>query len=498
MNLWQQYVRPTSVVEAVTALTSAPGPALPLAGGTDILLDLQPITTDGRRAGSQLPLLHSRVGRAATDSRGRRRWPDTRSGARVRRRQGRGARHRRGGLPTSAAGHVPDWRLSGMRIYLDNAATSWPKPECVYDAVDRYQRQVGSAAGRGAYRDAVEAQRIVADARRGCAALLGVSDPTRIVFGGNGTDALNLAIHGLLRPGDHVVATVCDHNSVLRPIAAARDRQQVEATIVSCSSEGLVDPGDIRRSLRANTRLVAITHASNVTGAVQPILQIVNAVRQHEALLLVDAAQTAGHMPIDVDELGVDLLAASGHKGLLGPLGTGLLYIRSGVELLLLPMRQGGTGIDSQAETQPDRLPERYEAGNLNVPALAGLAAAARFLGERGLHSIQAHESQLCRQLVEGLSAVNGVRVYGPESLDQRTGVVSFSIEGYDPQELAAMLDATTSIQCRAGLHCAPLMHRALGTEDRGGLIRFSAGWATTTEQVEQAVNSVRAVAASA
>jgi cysteine desulfurase family protein len=380
-----------------------------------------------------------------------------------------------------------------MRIYLDNAATSWPKPEAVYTAVDRYQRDIGAAAGRGAYRDAIEAQRLVDDARRRIAALLAVSDPTRIVFGCNGTDVLNLALHGLLREGDHVVTTVCEHNSVLRPLAELARTRNLEVTHVRCDGAGVVDPQDVERAFRPHTRLVAVTHASNVTGAIQPVAEIKRLAGS--ILVLVDAAQSAGHLPIDIGALGVDLLAASGHKGLLGPLGTGVLYIRPGLEQMITPVRQGGTGVNSRDDRQPDEMPYRYEAGNLNTAALAGLAASAEYLQQQSVAAIAAHESQLVDRLIEGLQALSTVRPFGPKEAAKRAPVVSFEVEGYDPQEFAAALDATAGVQCRAGLHCAPLMHRALGTDERGGLIRLSVGWSTTVEEVELAVRVISAIA---
>jgi cysteine desulfurase/selenocysteine lyase len=370
-----------------------------------------------------------------------------------------------------------------MRIYLDNAATSWPKPEAVYTAVDRYQRDIGAAAGRGAYRDAIEAQRLVDDARRRIAALLAVSDPTRIVFGCNGTDVLNLALHGLLREGDHVVTTVCEHNSVLRPLAELARTRNLEVTHVRCDGAGVVDPQDVERAFRPHTRLVAVTHASNVTGAIQPVAEIKR------------LAGSAGHLPIDIGALGVDLLAASGHKGLLGPLGTGVLYIRPGLEQMITPVRQGGTGVNSRDDRQPDEMPYRYEAGNLNTAALAGLAASAEYLQQQSVAAIAAHESQLVDRLIERLQALSTVRPFGPKEAAKRAPVVSFEVEGYDPQEFAAALDATAGVQCRAGLHCAPLMHRALGTDERGGLIRLSVGWSTTVEEVELAVRVISAIA---
>jgi len=382
-----------------------------------------------------------------------------------------------------------------MRIYLDNAATSWPKPEAVYAAVDRYQREVGAAAGRGGYREAVEAQRLVDDARQRIADLLGANSPNRIIFGTNGTDVLNLAIHGLVRRGDHVVTTVCEHNSVLRPLAETARAREVDVAYVSCDSAGFVDPQDVKRAIQSNTRLVVATHASNVTGAIQPIQDIAAVAHSADAMLLVDAAQTAGHVHLDAAALDADLVAASGHKGLLGPLGTAVLFMRHGVEKSLEPVRQGGTGIESTLDRQPDALPQRYEAGNLNTPALAGLAAATRFLQERTVSAIATHESELVKQLCDGLKSIPEVRLYGPGEGQPRAAVVSFSVQGYDPQDFAAALDGSFGVQCRAGLHCAPRMHAALGTIDQGGLVRLSPGWATTAAEINRALEAIAAIA---
>jgi len=382
-----------------------------------------------------------------------------------------------------------------QRIYLDNAATSWPKPEAVYQAVDQFQREIGAAAGRAAYRHAQQSQRIVANARSACARLLGVSDPQQIAFTSNGTDALNLAIHGLLRPGDHVVTTVCEHNSVLRPLKMQSDLHGVETTYVGCDSSGYVDPGQVLSAMNAKTRLVIINHGSNVTGAIQPIAEIAQIAHQRDALILIDAAQTAGCLPIDVEQLGVDLLATGGHKGLLGPLGTGLLYVRPTVTERLRPLQQGGTGTDSLAETQPQTMPEKLESGNLNVAALAGLAAAVEFLLAETIEKIHERLHQHSQRLLDGLSSIRGVHLVGPSSEQSRVSVVSFHVDGYDPQEFAAGLDVTSGIECRAGLHCAPRMHKALGTDQSGGLIRLSPGWATTREEIDQTLSAIDAIA---
>jgi len=381
------------------------------------------------------------------------------------------------------------------RIYLDNAATSWPKPEVVYKAVDRYQREIGASAGRGAYTHAQQAQRVVDQARTACAQLLGVANPDQIVLTSNGTDALNLAIHGLLQPGDHVVATVCEHNSILRPLEVQTRCHGVTVSYAKCDQAGYVTPEEVASRMQPNTRLVAVLHASNVTGAIQPIDKIAPVVHQHNALLLVDAAQTAGCVPIDVTQLDVDLLATGGHKSLLGPGGTGLLYVRPGLENVLQPIRQGGTGTDSLTESQPAELPTRFEAGSLNIPALAGLIAASTFLQQQGVASIHKHVSDRTTQLIDGLAAIQGIELFGPRTDRPRAAVVSFAAHGYDPQEFAAALDASAGIQSRAGLHCAPRMHAALGTVERGGLVRLSAGWSTTSKEIATALQQIESLA---
>lgn len=372
------------------------------------------------------------------------------------------------------------------RIYLDNAATTWPKPASVYEAVDRYQREIGGPNGRSGYREALEANSIVERARKGVADLIGADDPLQIAFGYSGTDVLNLAIRGSVRPGDHVVTTVCDHNSVLRPLRALAEQGDVNVSYLPCDNEGFISPDDVRAALRPETRLVAVVHASNVTGAVQPIAAIGRIVREHGALFLVDAAQSLGHVPLDVSMVDVDLVAAPGHKGLLGPLGTGVLYIRPGVERELEPLRYGGTGSRSDEDRQPDELPDKYEPGNHNLPGLAGLAASCEFLARKSIATIHDHHSAVTARLLERLHAIEGVTIHGPQSSANRTSVVSISLEGYDPQELAAVLESSRRIQCRAGLHCAPRMHEALGTTESGGTLRMSAGYSTTLDEIDQ------------
>ena len=384
------------------------------------------------------------------------------------------------------------------RIYLDNAATSWPKPEAVYAAVDRYQRELGAPAGRSVYRQAAEVERLVLDTRRQVAELIGAEDPSRVVFTCNGTDALNLALHGLLRPGDHVVTTVAEHNSVLRPLRYLEDQRRVSVTRVRCNATGWVDVDDIRDAITPRTRLIAMVHASNVTGALQPVEDVGRLARERGLLYLVDAAQSVGHVPVNVRWIGASVLATSGHKGLLGPLGSGLLYIAPGVEQQLEPLRQGGTGSQSLDDRQPRMLPDKYESGNLNVPAIVGLGAGIAYLRKRGLDEVRRHAMQLTQLLVDGLHGIAGVTVYGPLKAEQRVGVVTVTINGYEPQVLAAMLDASYGVQTRAGAHCAPLMHAALGTLNLGGAVRFSLGAFSTEAEILLAIRAVAEIAAAA
>lgn len=386
--------------------------------------------------------------------------------------------------------------IAMTRIYLDNSATSWPKPDSVYDAIDRYQRDNGASAGRGAYNTAQQAQRLVAETRAACAQLFQIADPRQLVFTSNGTGALNLVIHGLLKPGDPVVTTVCEHNSVLRPLAWQAAEHGIEVTHVGCDAAGFVGAASIDAAISPETRLVVVTHASNVTGAIQPIAEITRVAHDAGALVLLDAAQTAGVVPIDVAALDIDFLACGGHKGLLGPLGTGLLYIRPGLETQLRCQQQGGTGTDSIAKSQPETLPEKFESGSLNLPAIVGLGAAVRHIESQTVAAIQQHHQELTTQLLAGLADIPNVTVYGPAADQPRVAVVSCAVEGYDPQEFAAALDASCGIECRAGLHCAPQMHTALGTLETGGLIRFSPGWATTTAEIETTLEAVKTLAA--
>lgn len=379
-----------------------------------------------------------------------------------------------------------------MAIYLDNAATSFPKPPGVYAAVDHALREIGVGPGRGGYRQSLDATRLVFAARESAAVLFGITDSSRLVFTHSATEGLNLATIGLLKPGDHVVSTSAEHNSLARPLNLLA-RRGVELTRVPCDRQGFVAPGDISAAVRSNTHLIALSHCSNVTGAIQPVAEIGRIARQHGVLFLLDAAQSAGSIPIDVRELSVDLLAAPGHKGLLGPQGTGILYVAAGVDLE--PLMVGGTGGYSSSDEQPEAMPERFESGTLNTPGVAGLKAGIEFVMEQGVEAIRRKESQLVVRLLEGVTGIPGLTVYGPDDPARRGSVVSFTVTGHDPSEIAYALDRDWGISVRAGLHCAPDAHRSLGTYP-AGTIRVSPGHFNVEADIDAFVKALRAIVA--
>lgn len=372
--------------------------------------------------------------------------------------------------------------MADRRIYLDNAATSFPKPEGVYRAMDEFQRQVGASPGRSGHAAARAANRVVAETRTLLASLFHVESPDQIAFTCNATEALNLALKGLLKPGDHVVTTATEHNSVLRPLRALEDAIGVHVSRVACDPTGAVEPANIQAALRPDTRLVCMTHASNVTGTIHDIQAVSKLAHGNGTVFMVDAAQSAGCVAIDVQATAIDLLAFTGHKGLLGPQGTGGLYVRPGIELR--PLREGGTGTESASRRQPSKMPDRLEAGTPNTPGLAGLGAAVRFILDNGVDQIAARERALTHQLISGLCRIAGVTVHGPPAGSNRTGVVSFTLSTVPPLNLANLLDSAFAIATRSGLHCAPMIHRYLGTADTG-TVRASIGYFNTADHIE-------------
>jgi cysteine desulfurase / selenocysteine lyase len=376
-----------------------------------------------------------------------------------------------------------------MSLFLDNAATSFPKPDSVYRAMDLALREVGVAPGRGGYRQSLAATRIVFAARSALAAFFGVPDSSRLIFTHSATESLNIAVSGLLQPGDHVVSSTMEHNALVRPLHLMQGRG-VEVTFVQADRDGIVPERDIARAMRPNTKLVALAHCSNVTGTVQPIGEIARIAKAGGALFLVDAAQSAGYFPIDAAAMGIDLLAAPGHKCLYGPPGTGILAVGAGIQLD--PLIVGGTGVSSSSPDQPSGMPERFESGTMNTPAIAGLQAGLDFILETGIDRIRAHGKLLIGQLLEGLRAVPGAVVYGPAQ-GERGSAVSFSVDGQDPSTIGFLLDHDFDIAVRVGLHCAPDVHRTIGSFPTG-TVRVSPGFFTSEADITFFLEALRKI----
>lgn len=368
-----------------------------------------------------------------------------------------------------------------MNIYFDNAATSSPKPQAVLDEMLRALTQFNANPGRSGHSAALEAARCVYDTRKTLSTLLHAREDSSIIFCFNCTDALNLAIKGLIKRGDHVISTMLEHNSVLRPLSEMSSRNQIALTLVSPQPDGMIHPQDIEKAIRRNTKLITVTHASNVTGAIQPVAAIGEVACRYGICFLIDGAQALGAMPVDVNRLKCDLYAFPGHKSLLGPQGTGGLYIRKGLELL--PLREGGTGTDSDSMLQPADPPERYESGTVNLPGIAGLKMGIEYVMENQSR-IMMHERELVSALYEGLSKMREVTIYSPNEEAARAGIVSFNLGDLSSSELADAL-SRRGIAVRGGLHCAPGTHRVLGTLRRGA-VRASVGHASTFDDVEQ------------
>ena len=377
-------------------------------------------------------------------------------------------------------------------IYLDNAATTYPKPESVYRAIEEFMRQGGGSPGRGLYSKAVEAEEMLLETRCKLAKLLDVADPTRIVFSANSTEAINLALKGYLHEGDHVVSTVLEHNAVLRPLHALERSRGISVTYVDCDDQGRLDPEAFGKALRKETRLVACVHGSNVLGTIAPISDIAAIAHQAGAQLLVDGSQTAGTLPLSIRELGADLYAFTGHKGLLGAPGTGGLYVAPHLDLDTV--KEGGTGSVSESLEPPEFLPDRFEPGTPNTYGLAGLGAGVTWVLERGVARIRAHESALSQRLLERLREIKGIRVLSPGEAAIRLGLVALTFDHLSPTEGCAILASKFGIMARCGLHCAPFAHRRLGLE-RTGSLRLSVGVFTTEEEVDAAASALEQIA---
>ena len=374
-------------------------------------------------------------------------------------------------------------------IYLDNGATSYPKPDEVYTFMDSFYRSFGVNPGRSGYDLCMETGALVDTTRKMLANFFNGNDPNRLCFSYNSTDALNLIIFGMLKQGDHAITTTLEHNSVLRPLYHQSKFNDVEVDYIPFDTNGFVEPDDIKQKIKANTRLVIVNHASNVIGTVQPVGAIGRICREYGVPFAVDASQSAGKIPIDIEQLQIDVVAFTGHKSLLGPTGIGGLYVREGINIR--HTRAGGTGVRSADRMHLEEYPYRLEYGTGNIVGIAGLHAGLKWIAKRGIDPIHLHEMKLTRMLRDSLSELDGVSLYCQDNLVDHIGVISFNIDGMEALNTGTLLDGDYNIACRTGLHCAPLVHEQLGTAQIGGSARIGIGPFNTEEHIKAAIEAI-------
>jgi len=385
--------------------------------------------------------------------------------------------------------------MEDRMIYLDNAATGWPKPESVYQFMDRFYRSHGVNPGRSGYDLAIEAGNLLADLRQRLTRFFGGDEetPERLIFSYNVTDALNLIIPGLVGPGDHVITTNLEHNSVIRPVNHMVRDHGAEATYIPFNSSGFIEPDQIRRAIRPNTKVVIVNHGSNVIGTVQPLYEIGRLCRDYGLTFVIDTAQTAGLIPINMKAMNVDVVAFTGHKALMGSMGIGGLCIRKHVEVR--QVRSGGTGVRSVNPFHLEEYPWRLEYGTPNMVGVAALWAGQDWIEEKGIENVYAHEMELTKQLVRGLREIDGVRLYCCDQLENHLPTVLMNIAGMDPGDVGVMLDVDHNVAVRTGLHCAPRVHEQLGLVGSHGGVRFSIGAFNTRQHIDAAIQGVAAIA---
>lgn len=376
-------------------------------------------------------------------------------------------------------------------VYFDNAATTYPKPDVVYEKIMTAMKEYGANPGRSGHKMALKISRGIFDTRELIGKLFNIDNPLNIVLTFNCTEGLNLGIKGLLKPGDHVITTSMEHNSVLRPIKYM-EKYGVEHTIVKCDSKGRINVSDIEKSIKSNTKLIVTTHVSNLTGTIMPVSDIGKMAKKNGILYMVDAAQSAGIYDIDVESMNIDLLAFPGHKGLLGPQGTGGFYIGDNIELDGL--FQGGTGSASHLLEQPNILPDKYESGTENGPGILGLGAGIEYILAKGIGNIRKYEEDLTEHFIEESGKIDGVKLYGPLNTKEQAGVVALNIKDADSSEVSYILDDEYDIAVRPGLHCAPLAHKSIGTFVQG-VVRFSFGPFNTHDEIEHAIKALKEIA---
>lgn len=377
-------------------------------------------------------------------------------------------------------------------IYLDNAATSFPKPACVCNEMDRCMRKYCANPGRGGHALSLKAGMAVMNARDTVCRLFNIRDSMRLAFTKNATEALNIAVKGLATPGCHVITTAMEHNAVMRPMSTLERDMGIEVTLIKGNDYGEVDPDDIRREIKSNSVLIVCTLSSNVNGIIMPVGEIGRTAHEYGIPFLVDASQGAGALPVDVESWYIDMLAFPGHKGLMGPQGTGGLFVREGIRLRTL--MEGGTGSNSEYEFQPEIMPDFLESGTLNTPGIVGLGAGAGYVMKTGVANIHEYKSHLTELLADGLSQIPGVMLYSPADKDRNSGIVAMNLADMDPAKLSLLLDKDHGICVRAGLHCSPAAHAVLGTAGRGS-VRFSVGWFNTENEIMYALDAVDRIA---
>jgi cysteine desulfurase/selenocysteine lyase len=382
----------------------------------------------------------------------------------------------------------------GELIYLDNGATSFPKPEEVYTFMDYYYRNFGVNPGRSGFDLCMEAGAVIDSTRKQMTKFFNGTDFNRLCFTYNSTDALNLVISGMLEKGDHAITTNLEHNSVLRPLYHQSEYNGVEVDYIPVDSKGFVNPDDFPGAFKKNTRLVIVNHASNVIGTLQPIKEIGAHCRKHGIPFVIDASQSAGKVPIDLEEQNLDIVVFTGHKSLFGPTGIGGLYVREGIEIRVT--RAGGTGVRSAVKTHLFEYPYRLEYGTINSVGVAGLHAGVKWLEEKGLQEVHTHEMKLTKMLRDGLQDVEGITLYCQDDLTDHIGIFLFNIDGFEALNVGTLLDVDYNIASRTGLHCAPLIHEHLGTTEIHGAVRFGIGPFNTEEHIHTAIKAVKEIAA--
>ncbi|WP_195251940.1 aminotransferase class V-fold PLP-dependent enzyme [Romboutsia sp. 1001713B170207_170306_H8] len=375
-------------------------------------------------------------------------------------------------------------------IYLDNAATTFPKPESVYNAISDCMKNYCANPGRAGHKLSMRAAREIYDARENIAKLFNIDNPMNIIFTSNATDSLNLAIKGSVNENDHIITTSMEHNSVIRPIKAL-EAYGVENTVVNCDEHGFLNVKELEKAIKPNTKLIVTTHASNVCGTLVDIKKVGEIAKKHNILYLVDASQTAGVYNIDIKEINIDMLAAPGHKCLFGPQGTGILYIKEGLNINIL--KEGGTGSKSEDLFQPNLVPDKYESGTHNTPGIAGLNAGVKFILEEGIDKIREHEEDLCQYMMDRLNEVPNVIIYGPNNVKEKAAVIALNLGNMDSGEVTFLLDSQYDIAVRSGIHCSPLAHMTLGTLEQG-VVRFSLGYFNTKEEIDKVINALKEI----